>query len=255
MTLEKVPEMLSKKRLSRLLSVVSLAASIIPPALPSATPEDAPATPPPARFTIDGSIIAGSSQTIYGSGLQSGGTTYRVSATGRFPKKDGSERLYLAGEYDNQKFYSPISGTTSSDAFSEARGGVAIPGLGVYAGLGYVNENFGGTTSLSANGLGIGFEKLTEIRAPFTYYFRAFYYPNLSSSAIQSVDAVTGLTTSQSVSFKLLRYGIGTVINFGRSPLYFNLGTTYNQETIKGFPTGRSDNTRSIQYAGLGLRF
>jgi len=217
-----------KQRLSQLVSVLSLAVSIIPPSLPAPSPDDTP-SPAPAHFTIDGAFIAGSSSTIYGTGVQSAGTTYRIAATGRFPKKDGSDRLYVSGEYDNQKFLNRFSGASSSDAFTEARAGVAIPGLGAY-------------------------EKLTEIRAPFTYYFSAFYYPNLSATASGQTIGATAYPAS-SVSFKLLRYGIGTVLNFGRSPLYFNLGTTYNQETVKGFPNGKGDNTRSIQYAGLGVRF
>lgn len=242
-----------KMRLSPLISVLSLAVSIIPPSLPAPSPDETPA-PAPAHFTVDGSFIAGSSSTIYGTGLQSAGATYRLSATGRFPKRDRSDGLYLSGEYDNQKFLNQQTGATSSDAFTEVRGGVAIPSVGVYVGAGYLNENLGGGFPLSANGVGLGFEKLTEIRAPFTYYFSAFYYPNLAAtSGAQTIGATT--FPASSVSFKLLRYGIGTVLNFGRSPLYFNLGTTYNQETVKGFPNGRGDNTRSIQYAGLGLRF
>gem|GEM_PF-3267782 len=252
-TLEKVPEMPFKQRLSQLVSVLSLALSIIPPSLPAPSPDDTP-SPAPAHFTIDGAFIAGSSSTIYGTGVQSAGTTYRIAATGRFPKKDGSERLYVSGEYDNQKFLNQFSGASSSDAFTEARAGVAIPGLGAYVGAGYINENLGGPFPLSANGVGLGFEKLTEIRAPFTYYFSAFYYPNLAATSSGQTLGATAYPAS-SVSFKLLRYGIGTVLNFGRSPLYFNLGTTYNQETVKGFPNGHGDNTRSIQYAGLGVRF
>ena len=242
-----------KSRWSRFLSVVSLAASLIPPSLPGSVPDEAP-SPPPLHFTVDGAFIAGSSSTIYGTGLQSGGTTYRVAATGRFGGKDGSERLYLSGEYDNQKFLNQYSGNTSSDAFTDVRGGVAIPGIGAYVGAGYINENLGGQFPLSANGVGLGFEKLTELRAPFSYYFSAFYYPNLAATT--SAQTIAGTTyPASSVSFRLLRYGIGTVLNFSRSPLYFNLGTTYNQETVKGFPNGRGDNTRSIQYAGLGVRF
>ena len=241
-----------KQRVSQILSVLSLAVSIIPPSLPAPSPDEKP-SPAPAHVTIDGAWIAGSSSTIYGTGVQSAGTTYRIAATGRFPKKDGSERMYISGEYDNQKFLNQFNGDTSSDAFSEARAGVAIPGIGAYVGAGFINENLGGTFPISASGVGLGFEKLTELRAPFSYYFSAFYYPNLSATtSAQTVGAT--VYPASNVNFKLLRYGIGSVLNFSRSPLYFNLGTTYNQETVKGFPTGRGDNTRSIQYAGLGVR-
>jgi hypothetical protein len=122
----------------------------------------------------------------------------------------------------------------------------------IYIGIGYEfrNTNYeGGSFPTQQHGLGVGLEKLPDLDQAFSLFGSAYYYPLLTTNGSQDLgDGSIG-----EVQYRYLKYDVGLILDFGRSPLFLEGGYLGDRGTNK--QNAPSDFTHQGPYAGLGIHF
>jgi hypothetical protein len=122
----------------------------------------------------------------------------------------------------------------------------------IYVGAGYLqtSNNFG-YPHLSAVGLGI--EKLPDLRSGINFFGSAFYYPVASGNYTVSGAGSPNLGTVYQQQYQVFKYDVGLALVPAHFPVYLYGGFNGDQETVKqNAPIGQTHNG---PYVGLGVKF
>ncbi|MHB8141167.1 MAG: stalk domain-containing protein [Vulcanimicrobiaceae bacterium] len=122
----------------------------------------------------------------------------------------------------------------------------------VYVGVGYLRatNNYGYPT---LNGLGVGVEKLPDLRRGINFFGSAFYYPNASGNYTVTSSTSPNAGKVYRQQYRILQYNVGLDLVFAHSPVYIYggfSGDRYGAE--QNAPIGQ---THGGPYIGLGLKF
>jgi hypothetical protein len=134
----------------------------------------------------------------------------------------------------------------------EGKFGLKVSRPRIYVGLGYLfrNTNYeGGAFASQAHGVGGGLEKLPDLDQPFSLYGSVFYYPNVGTNQNQDL----GNGSVGQVQYQILKYRVGATFNFGRGPVFLDLGYLGDRENNK--LNASSDSSSQGPFAGLGIHF
>jgi hypothetical protein len=122
----------------------------------------------------------------------------------------------------------------------------------VYVGVGYLQtgDNYGYP---HLNGLGVGIEKLPDLRHGLGFYGSAFYFPNASGNYTVANAGSPNNGTTYKQQYQITKYDIGAALVLGSSPVYLYGGFSGDRYTAKqNAPVGQ---THAGPYLGLGLKF
>ncbi len=241
------------------------AAPPIPTPMPTAVP-----TPPPYQGFVEAAISAAKNYNEFSAG-QYCRSSYLVSAAYAFKnspfavKVDYREEAYVTSDnltdaYGNHYTrFATIDGgyaltpvflarQSSLDARLEYQ--VAAPRL--YVGVSYLqtSTNYGYP---HLNGVGVGIEKLPDLRRGINFYGSAFYYPTASGNYTVADAASPNFGKTYRQEYQITKYDVGLSLIFAHSPVYLYGGFSGDQYTAKqNAPIGQTHNG---PYAGLGVRF
>jgi hypothetical protein len=121
----------------------------------------------------------------------------------------------------------------------------------IYLGLGYLQtaNNYGYP---HLNAVGIGVEKLPELRQGLSLSASAFYYPSASGNYTVTDAASSNLGKSYRQQYQIVKYDVGLSLVFARSPVYLYGGFSGDSYTAKqSAPIGQ---THAGPYIGLGAK-
>jgi hypothetical protein len=122
----------------------------------------------------------------------------------------------------------------------------------VYAGVGYLlAANNYGYPQLKA--LGVGIEKLPDLRPGLGLFGSAFYYPNAGGDYTVTSAASVNLGKTYRLQYQILRYDLGLAFALSRSPLYAQLG--YSGDRYGARQNAPIGQTHNGPYLGLGVKF
>jgi hypothetical protein len=121
----------------------------------------------------------------------------------------------------------------------------------VYVGLGYLQTttNYGYP---KLTGIGVGIEKLPDLRKGFNLSGSAFYYPTATGdyTVANALSPNNGVTYRQ--QYQITKYDIGASLVLGSSPVYLYGGFSGIRYTVKqNAPIGQ---THDGPYLGLGVK-
>jgi hypothetical protein len=122
----------------------------------------------------------------------------------------------------------------------------------IYIGVGYIStaNNYGYP---QLNGLGVGIEKLPELRSGFSWFGSAFYYPTASGNYTVTNPASPNNGKTYRQQYAITKYDIGLALALSRFPLYLYGGYAADMYTAKlNAPIGQTHNG---PYAGIGVKF
>ena len=264
------------------LVVVRYAATVPPTPQPSAPPAPTPApapraapvaTPAPAatpaprnpyeRFIVGDYIFAPKVYNNLSPG-NSGTQSFSARAAAEFPLFNVP--WMLEGDFTSFRYPHSAGNTTlignqgqtfvpsfqaRNDDF-EGKLAIKVADPRVYVGIGYLfrNTNYeGGALESQMHGLGGGLEKLPDVGQRFSLYGSVFFYPNASTNGAQDLSG----NTLGDVQYKILKYRVGATFDFGKSPVFIDLGFLGINEQSKLNTTGGA--TYSGPYGGLGIHF
>ena len=146
-----------------------------------------------------------------------------------------------------------VPGFTAQDRDFDLSVGYKIADPRIYIAPSYYwrSYNYLGYPSLS--GLGFGIEKLADTDQPWSIYGSAYYYPSVKGNYTGPTSPLLGpLSGAQfTLSYGVLRYALGGTYNFGKTPIYADLGILGDQ----GY--GRNDAPANFTHTGayIGLGF
>lgn len=121
----------------------------------------------------------------------------------------------------------------------------------VYLGVGYLHtaNNYGYP---QLNGVGVGIEKLPDLRRGLNLYGSAFYYPSASGNYTLTNPASINAGKSFQQQFQIVKYDVGVALVFAHSPLYIHGGIAGDRYGAKrNVPIGQ---THDGPYLGLGVK-
>ena len=121
----------------------------------------------------------------------------------------------------------------------------------IYAGVGYLHTaNNYGYPQLNAVGLGI--EKLPDLRPGVNLSGSAFYYPAASGTYTITDPASVNAGKSYRQQYGIVKYDVGLALVFAHSPIYLHGGFAGDRYTAKqSAPIGQ---THDGPYIGLGVK-
>jgi Copper amine oxidase N-terminal domain len=145
--------------------------------------------------------------------------------------------------------YTPVflAKQTSIDARLEYQ--VANPRL--YVGLGYIEtgNNYGYPR---LTGLGVGVEKLPELRPGISYFGSAFYYPSATGNFTVASPGSSNLGVSYRQQYQITKLDIGLALVLRNFPVYLYGGFSGDQYTAK--QNAAIGQTHDGPYLGLGVK-
>ena len=121
----------------------------------------------------------------------------------------------------------------------------------VYVGASYLHtaNNFGYP---QLNGVGVGIEKLPDLRSGLNLYGSAFYYPNASGNYTVTNPASINAGTTYQQQYQIVKYDVGVALVFKHSPLYVHAGLSGDRYGAKrNAPIGQQHDG---PYLGLGVK-
>ncbi|MGH7727912.1 MAG: copper amine oxidase N-terminal domain-containing protein, partial [Vulcanimicrobiaceae bacterium] len=78
------------------------------------------------------------------------------------------------------------------------------------------NTNYeGGAFPGQQHGVGFGLDKLPDLDHPFSIYGSVFYFPNLQTNGLQTIDTLGDLGH---VTYRDLKYNVGAALTLGKTP-------------------------------------
>jgi len=122
----------------------------------------------------------------------------------------------------------------------------------IYIGLGYIStaNNYGYP---QLTGLGVGIEKLPELRSGISWFGSAFYYPTASGNYTIANAASSNNGKTYRQQYAITKYDIGLALALSRFPIYLYGGYAADMYTAKqNAPIGQTHNG---PYVGLGVKF
>ena len=126
---------------------------------------------------------------------------------------------------------------------------VASPRIYVGAGYLHTTNNYGDP---NLNGLGVGVEKLPDLRPGIGLYGSAFYYPSATGTYTVANPASINNGVAYRQQYAIAKYDIGVALVIAHSPLYLHGGFSGDRYTAKqNAPIGQS---HAGPYVGLGLK-
>ena len=126
---------------------------------------------------------------------------------------------------------------------------VAAPRL--YVGVGYLHttNNYGYP---QLNGLGVGIEKLPDLRSGITFFGSAFYYPAASGNYTISNPSSVNFGKSYRQQYRIVKYDIGLALASARFPVYVYGGLSGDRYgAVQNAPIGQAHDG---PYLGLGVK-
>jgi hypothetical protein len=133
----------------------------------------------------------------------------------------------------------------------DVRAEYGIASQRIYVGVGYIHttNNFGYP---NLNGLGVGIEKLPDLRPGLSFYGSAFYYPNVSGTYTVSNPASPNNGVSYRQQYQIMKYDVGMALVFAHSPVFVHGGFAADQYTVRqNAPVGQ---LHAGPYIGLGVK-
>ena len=121
----------------------------------------------------------------------------------------------------------------------------------VYVGVGYLHtaNNFGYP---QLNAVGVGIEKLPDLRPGLNLSGSAFYYPAASGTYTITNPASVNAGKSYRQQYGIVKYDVGLALVFAHSPVYVHAGVAGDHYTAKqSAPIGQ---THDGPYIGLGVK-
>jgi len=121
----------------------------------------------------------------------------------------------------------------------------------IYAGVAYLHDanNYGYP---NLNALGVGLEKLPDLRPGLSFYGSAFYYPNASGTYTVSNPASPNFGAGYQQQYQIIKYDIGVALAIAHSPAYLFGGFGGDHYTAtKNAPVGQIHDG---PYIGLGVK-
>lgn len=121
----------------------------------------------------------------------------------------------------------------------------------IYVGAGYIQtgDNYGYPR---LTGLGVGVEKLPDLRPGISYFGSVFYYPSASGNFVVASAGSSNLGTTYRQQYQITKLDIGLALVFENSPVYVYGGFSADQYTAKqNAPIGQ---THAGPYLGLGVK-
>jgi len=122
----------------------------------------------------------------------------------------------------------------------------------IYVGLGYLytSTNYGYPHLTS---LGVGLEKLQDLKPGIGFFGSAFYYPNASGTYTINNAASPNSSKSYQQKYQITKYDIGLTLVAKHSPVYLYGGLSAEHYQAKtNAPIGQ---THDGPYLGLGVKF
>ncbi|MHB8434227.1 MAG: hypothetical protein ACYDCA_11650, partial [Candidatus Tyrphobacter sp.] len=253
----------------------------IPPTPPPPPPTEAPPPPPPppptpapVQRSYDGFIQGAFSASRNYNEFSAGGycpESYLISAAyapsnSRFALKfDFRQDAYVTSDNLTDKIgdhYTQFATIDGGTAFTpvflarqstlDARLEYQITVPRIYIGVGYLHtaDNYGYP---SLNALGVGIEKLPDLRSGVSIFGSAFYYPTASGNYTITNPASPNFGNVYRQQYQIVKYDIGLTLTFRRSPVYIYGGFGNDQYLARqNAPIGQ---THAGPYIGLGVRF
>ncbi len=241
----------------------------VPTVAPTPTPMPTPSpTPAPYIAFVQAALSARDNYNAFASG-QKCNQSYLLAAAfapanSRFAGKiDFRQDAYVTNDnitdlrgnqytvfstIDGGQAYTPVFLAKQSSADVRLEYQVADPRL--YIGLGYIQtgNNYG---YAQLRGLGVGVEKLPELRPGLSYYGSAFYYPTASGNYTVASPGSPNQGTTYRQQYQITKYDIGLALVLRNFPLYLYGGFSADQYTAKqNAPVGES---HAGPYLGLGI--
>lgn len=245
--------------------VPTVAPTVAPPT-PTPTP-----TPSPAPYIafVAGAFLARDNYNEFASG-QHCNQSFLVNAAfapanSRFAGKiDYRQDAYVTSDNFNDTFgnqytqFATIDGGVSStpvflakQSTFDARLEYQVADPRLYVGVGYLwtGNNYGYP---KLDGIGIGVEKLPELRPGLSYYGSWFYYPSASGSYTVTSPGSSNFGTTYRQQYQVSKLDIGLAFVLKNFPVYLFGGFSGDQYTAKqNAPIGQ---THDGPYLGLGVK-
>ncbi len=122
----------------------------------------------------------------------------------------------------------------------------------VYAGLGYLHEttNYGYP---NLNAVGLGLEKLPELRPGLSFAGSAFYYPSAGGDYTVASASSSNFATTYAQKYAIVKYDIDLSIVFAHFPVYLDGG--FAGERFSAQQNAPIGQTHDGPYFGLGSKF
>lgn len=146
--------------------------------------------------------------------------------------------------------YTPVflARQTSFDGRLEYQ--IAAPRIYVGVGALHTTTNYGYP---SLNAVGVGVEKLPDLRAGVGFYGSAFYYPNASGNYTVTSPASSNFGTTYRQKYQITKYDVGLTLGLKHSPVYLYGG--FDGETYTAKQNAPIGQTHNGPYVGLGVKF
>jgi hypothetical protein len=122
----------------------------------------------------------------------------------------------------------------------------------IYVGLGYIwtSNNYGYP---HWDGLGVGVEKLPDLRPGIGVYGSAFYYPTVTGNYTETIPLSSNVGKTYQMQYSIWQLDIGLTLALRHSPLYLYGGYGgYQFDAKKNAPIGQSHDG---PYLGVGIKF
>jgi len=127
----------------------------------------------------------------------------------------------------------------------------AVAAPRVYLGVGYLytSTNYG-YPHLQA--LGVGVEKLPDLKSGVSFFGSAFYYPNASGTYTLSNPASPNNGASYKQQYQIVKYDVGLALSAAHFPVYLYGGVSGDRYRAK--QNAPIDQTHGGPYLGLGVK-
>ncbi|MBC5829265.1 MAG: copper amine oxidase N-terminal domain-containing protein [Candidatus Eremiobacteraeota bacterium] len=259
----------------RYIPIVAAASPAPPgPIAPPAAPTAAPTLPPIAEIPYQGFIAAGfatgRNYNEFSAGSWCPNNTYVASAAFVLKnsplalKLDYRQDAYVTainlqdafGNYFTQ--FSTIDGGVSAvpvflarQSTIDARLEYQIAEPHIYIGLGYIraSTNYGYP---HLNGLGVGIEKLPDLKPGLGFFGSAFYYPSARGTYTVNNPASSNFGNSYNQQYRILKYDVGAAYTLRHSPIYAYGGLSGDRYEARS--NAPINQTHGGPYLGLGLK-
>jgi len=240
-----------------------------PPAAPTPAPTLPPVVEVPYRGFIQAAVARrknynefsagqGCSTTLVGAAYAFKDSPLALKADYRQDCYVTSDNLIDASNNHYTSFATIDGGTALTPVFLarqssvDARLEYQVAAPRIYLGVGYLHTatNYGYP---HLNALGVGIEKLPDLREGINFFGSAFYYPAASGNYTVTDPTSSNVGTTYRQQYRIVKYDLGLSLISARFPIYVYGGFSGDRYAAKqNAPIGQ---THDGPYIGLGLKF